>query len=198
MSLRQISEPVLEPGGFTRDPNFPALKRSDALVGPNLGGKFALPAEFDTTKHASSLVLEGNEVLAMQVDQPVVGTPYVAEGWQVWKYPEGHPQVGQPHKVTGVKAGENYVLMFRPLEVQEQVNQAYGELSIQQMTAEVKGETLSVPGTEQDPGMLTEERLAREIGAEKDRDEAMGRSTAVHGLPAGRRKIRQEPQRVSR
>lgn len=196
--MKQISDPVFTPGGFTRDEAFPALKRSDALVGPNLGGKFALPAEFDSTNLASSLVLEGNEVLAMQVDQPVVGTPYTSEGWTVWNYPEGHPQAGQPHKVTGVKAGENYVLLCRPKEVQEQVNQAYGELSIKQMTAEVKGETLSVPEAGQDPGMLTEERLSREIGVERDRDDQMGRSTAVHGLPAGRRKLKAEPTTVSR
>lgn len=212
-NISQVSKPELESSAI-RDKKFPALLRRQGLAATNLGGKFSLPPEFDATRYASALVTEGNEVLAMQAPQTVMGTDYIADGWNIWKYPntykrtvdgkeveEKHPMAGQQHKVTGLKPGENYVLMFRPIEISEQVNQAYGELSIRQMEREISGETLSVTDQEGnvivDPGMLTEERLRKEIGADVERDEAFGRSAAVHGMP-GSRRIKSEAQSVSR
>lgn len=201
------------PGASMADP-FSALKRNDSLTSTNLGGKFALPAEFDTTKLAAGFYQEGQEALSMEADQPVVGAPFMSEGWKPWKYPperasgkydektkeplmEKHPLAGQPHKVHGTKAGENFVLMCRPLEVQAQVNHVYGILSIEQMTREQRGETLSVPEAANDPGMLTDARLKQEIGAEQEIEQAQGRSTAVHmSVPQGR--IERSHQRVGR
>lgn len=195
--------------GNIRDP-YPLLKRNDSLQTTNLGGKYALPAEFESTKLAAGFYAEGQEALSMQQNQPVVGSAYIVEGWKVWKYPDEvitgydeknkpimskHPMAGQPHKVAGTKPGENFVLMFRSADVQYQVNHVYGMVSIETMSREQRGETLSGPGAN-DPGMLTDLRLKREIGAEREIEEAQGRSTAVHGAAGDR--IERSNQKISR
>lgn len=190
-----------------QDPRFNLLTtRAGHASGENLGGKFALPPEFESHRYASAFVLEGQEVLARQAPQPVLGTELISDGWTVWKYPgklekteEGkkskknrgvpelkagseHPLAGQPHKVVGDKLGENYVLMFRPIEIQRQVNLAYGETSRLATVAEVRGETLQpLVNT---PGMLTSKQLTREerdLEAEREFEEHGGGRTAVVG-----------------
>lgn len=207
--------PVGAPGpGAQGQDQFPLLYRDDSLVNANLGGKFALPSEFDANKLAAGFYGEGQEARSMEARQPVVGSPYRADGWTVWKYPperetgkldkdrkpimEKHPMAGQPHKVAGAKAGENFVLMCRPADVQAQVNHVYGLVSIGLMTREIRGESLADDAGGRDSGMLPDTRLKREIGAEREIEEATGRSTAVHTdlNPAG--VIERQSQRVSR
>jgi hypothetical protein len=185
---------VTKPGTKGR-PNFGALNRRGGVNGAPIGGKFILPVEFDSVKFASAFYTEGAEARSMQTEQPVVGTAYFAEGWKVWKFPkeipegfpnEGdpHPNAGEPHKVVSAssKSKEAFVLMYRPKEVQEQVNQCYGLLSLEQMTAEVKGETLSVEEANGDKGMLTADRLDkayREPDAIEENAE-VGKDTAIN------------------
>jgi len=192
------------PAGVPDHPNFNLLRRDDSLIQTNLGGRFSLPREFETTKLASGFYLEGQEAHAMRSEQVLIGTALLAPGWEPWKYPQysdeakkvAHPLAGKLHKVAGTKEGENYILMCRPLEVQIQVNHAFGVASIERMTAEQRGETLTLgPDAAGDPGMLTDARLREEIGVERDNDELSGRSTAVHAQPAG---IGRQQRRISR
>lgn len=198
----------------SREDRFHLLHRNDSLTNINLGGKFALPAEFDTDKWAAGIYGEGQEARSMEGRQPIVGSPYTADGWQVWKYPaerptgkfnekgepimEKHPMAGQVHKIAGTKTGDNFVLMFRSKEIQEQVNHVYGLVSIDMMTREIRGESLADDAGGQDAGMITDTRLKREIGVEQEIEEAQGRSTAVHSHVTPGAVIERRSQRVSR
>lgn len=160
---------------ITQD-KFPLLRAVGGIhsnTGP-VGGRYVVPAEFDTKKFASAFYPEGNEVSAMESDQPVVGTSLTAPGWKVWKYPqyvgdgknkEEHPKAGKPHKVSSTSTdGKTLVLMFRPLAIQKQVNEAYGEVSRKLMINEIQGVTLQPAAAttdrgEPDRGMLTNRRL---------------------------------------
>lgn len=151
-----------------------------------VGGRFALPECFDTRKQASAFIPQGNEATAMQADQPVLGTSLVAPGWSVWKYPDSYPDEtlrGKPHKVSSIEHDKPaLVLMCRPLDVQKQVNEAYGELSRRAMISEIKGETLSVaalPGGGIDKGMLPDTRLRGALGEEEEIAEADAGSAVV-------------------
>ncbi len=96
------------------------LTRPNAATGGM--GPFTLPAEFDSEEFASCYKEEGPDVLQAQQPQPLDGLPLMAPGWHVW-----HDKQKQTHKVTS--GGKKYVLMYRPQEVQREVNAAYGELS---------------------------------------------------------------------
>jgi hypothetical protein len=204
----------LDQGVQQRNDPFHLLQKQEGMTNLNLGGKFALPAEFDTNKHAGGFYAEGQEALAMQARQPITGSPYTADGWVIWRYPaerdtgrfneknepimEKHPMAGQPHKVAGMKPNENFVLMFRPRELQDQINHVYGLVSIDLMTAEIKGESLAADAGGDDPGMIPDTRLKREIGAEREIEELQGRSTAVHSHVTPGAVIERRSQRVSR
>lgn len=75
--------------------------------------------------------------------------------------------------------------MCRPATVQAQVNEVFGLLSIEQMAAEARGETIGgQPTDQQDPGMLSTTRLGRayvehEIEADREAEARMGRSSVV-------------------
>lgn len=178
---------------------FPNLRYKGNDAGQNVGGRFSLPQGFDGEKFASAFVPEGNEVQAMQTDQPVIGTGYVSDGWQVWKN-----STDQPHKVHDRdQNGPVYVLMFRPIEVQQQVNEAYGLLSIDQMTAEVRGDTIGGKPAD-DRGMLNEKRLASthvdaDLAADREAEEHLGRSSVVQTtLQTPNERLTKPPQKVSR
>lgn len=144
----------------------------------NLGGPFSLPVEFNSKKFASHFAAKGNGVKAVKGTQTLTGTKFTAPGWNVWTYPdtvptgeldakgkaiyEDHPLAGKTHEVTEkVKDGTTFVLMFRDLDVQVQVNQAYANLSRDRMTQEARGETVAGANTEDDEGMLGTNRLPR-------------------------------------
>lgn len=208
--------------GGVRITKFPQLRYKGGLNGQNLGGRFALPMEFDQNQFASAFVPDGNEVMAMQTDQPVQGTGYVADGWKVWKYPdkqttpklddtgkptkvfEDHPMKGKSHKVHSQDAhGPVYVLMYRPIEIQQQVNEIYGLLSIDNMTAEARGETIAGAPID-DKGMLNERRLASthvdaDIAADREAEESLGRSSVVQStLQTPNARLTKPLQSVSR
>lgn len=116
-----------------------------------------------------------------------------------------HPLAGQTHEVPSQDAnGITYVLMKRPLIVQQQVNEVYGALSIDQMTAEVFGENIATQDAR--GGMLGEKQLRRavnldtDIAADRAAEENMGRSTVVHSTLESNNPVRltRPPQRMSR
>lgn len=139
-------------------------KNTDASQGFGGGGYLRFPPEFDKDKYAASWVAE-DEVAMMKQDQPVLGTSYTAPGWTIWKYPakdnEGvdHPKANLPHKVN--LSGKVYWLMVRNIDVHAAVNEAYGAVSRDRLDAEITGQALSVPGVEQDKGMLSNAELER-------------------------------------
>lgn len=192
------SEPTKAAG---RVGGYHLLNRNNINAASNLGGKFALPIEFDSTVLAGGFYAEGQEALAMESPQPMLGTPYTAPGWSVWKYPDTvtgskppqpHTYAGKPHRVAGTKAGENFILMCRPLDVQHQVNSVYGELSTDMMVSEIKGETNLAQGG--DPGILINSRLNTEIGKDQEIEENLSegtRQTVAHSGP-----VRRPEQRV--
>lgn len=187
--------------------------------GPEAGGRFAPPPEFDRNRFAAAWAAEGHGVQMMQGRQLITGTPFQSDGWEVWTFPEDsnipdgdkkkevknpnwtegskkpktisvpvlkkHPLAGKPHSLPPLdRDGVVYVLMYRPIEVQEQVNEVLGLLSIEQMTAEVNGQTIAgLPSN--DPGMLGAERLKKayheqDIDIDREAEQSLGRSAVVH------------------
>lgn len=162
----------------TRKP-FEHLQQLQTMAGDSrLGGDYALPVEFNSKKFASAFVAKGNEVDAMKNRQVLLNTNYTADGWKVWKYPDTiptgkldeqnkpifkpHPRAGKMHIVTSrVKGGGKYVLMYRDAGVQREVNQAYANLSRDNMEMEVTGQTVAGANLDDDPGMLGADRLPK-------------------------------------
>lgn len=212
---------------------FSMLRGSSAQNHLNLGGRFALPYEFDSQRFASAFVAEGNELQAMTLDQPVIGTGWVSDGWEVWKYPKftnqqkidedgdpvfasnakkekvpvyaEHPQAGLPHKVPSTdRNGQTHVLMFRPIEIQNQVNEAYGLLSIDNMTNEVRGDTIAGMDREskEAASMLTNQQLnivERDIDSDAQFERGLGKSTVVHtSIPSNSGRLTKPPTKLSK
>lgn len=189
-----------EGDGFTSKGKFNLLNQEESRQTTNLGGKFALPLEFNSVNLASAFYLQGQESLSMQGPQPVMGTSYTAPGWKVWKYPAGHEKADKAHSVRGSREEEIYLLHYRPMDVQDQVNLAYGELSREQMVAEQRGERTSSADPNDPTGILSEPQLRRatnELEAEREIDEAEQRSTAVHGAGNSGPTITPKRQQVS-
>lgn len=242
-----IFDPANNPNlGGVKITQFPHLRFVGGANGINVGGRFSLPPEFDSVRFASAYKMKGNEVLAAQREEPVLGTGYVADGWTVWKYPkntqvpkldddgepvmrkipnkdwnknsdpsvpkeftemvyEENPSSGQPHEVHSQEQnGPTYVLMCRPIEVQNQINEIYGLLSIDNMTAEVRGDTIGGAKPD-DPGMLTDPRLANthvdsDIAADRAAEEHLGRSSVVQSTLQSNQSSRltKPPRKLSR
>lgn len=128
------------------------------MKAPVVGGPFALPIEFDSDKFAAQFAPVGNATKALKGPQIVEGTQYTAEGWLTWK----HPVTGKTHKVTERrKDGETFILLFRPMAIQRQVNQAYANLSRERMEMEVTGRSVAGSPVTEDRGMLGLDRLPR-------------------------------------
>lgn len=160
--------------------------------GANLGGQFALPQEFDRQTLASGFYKKGTGVDAARQRQTLAGTEFSADGWNVWKFPEGHECEGKTHEVT-VSDG-TYVLMYRDIGVQEAANYVFGEASRSRMNAEVNGETVAGNSLD-DPGVLTEERLnqipslraeQQSIDAERNADQRSGRDVSTFAGQKGK------------
>lgn len=184
------------------------------LPGSQVGGKFALPAEFDRSRYAASFYRQGQEANSMRAPQILMGSNplMTAPGWEIWKYPgvpqtkvkkgSGEKQIkgkskdedadggikslaGKPHKVMGTGADETYVLMFRPIEVQQQVDLWYAEHSRTMMVQEVQGDTIDADVAEAG-GMITAKQMTndlhdRDVQAEAEFEEFMGKTAIVHG-----------------
>jgi hypothetical protein len=116
-------------------------------------GLFNLPPCFKPARWAAKWVREGAGVLHAEQRESLAGFPATADGWVVYKR-EG----GKICKVATQKDG-NYILMYRPREVQDGVNAIYGNMGKQRMLAEKQGET--VGGISKQEGMLGESDLAQ-------------------------------------
>lgn len=130
--------------------------------GPN-AGFFNLPPQFDVKKYAAHWERKGAAVDQRKQVQPIMGTNLGADGWEVWKYPEGHELKGRPAEVA-LKSGA-YILMFRPRDVQDNVNAICGNVSKQHLIREQGGLTVAgQPRENVDPGMLTDPQITKGTG----------------------------------
>lgn len=186
---------------------FDRLVYNDGQTNGKGNGLFCLPAEFDNVAFASAYV-EENEVGPRQQKAPIEGSIYSAPGWSVWRYPDTipdgvddkgklkvakHPKAGQFHVVTS-QNGKKYTLMFRDIEIQQQVNEIQGLVSRERLDVAI--ESGAVPGA--DGSLLGNDRLPREAAAERDaredREIRGGPSNPVfHGG-----NVTKQPFRVSR
>jgi hypothetical protein len=124
-------------------------------------GIFTLPSDFDKVLYSAQWITKGPAVDAAKMPQPIVGTNYGAEGWAVWQYPKGHKLAGRPAEVA-TRSGV-YILMFRPLSVQEGVNALYGNVSKKHLLREQSGETIAGQAVI-DPGILSDSRIRAATG----------------------------------
>lgn len=122
-------------------------------------GLFNLPPTFDRLKHAAEWVEEG-QVAMKEQRQILPQANMTADGWTIWKEKEG----GEPTKVR-VSGGRTFVLMCRPAAIQAEVNAIFGDVSKRVLKREIQGETVDGASI-QDSGILTEERLRRELGGD--------------------------------
>lgn len=133
---------------------------SSAQRGPN-AGYFNLPPSFDQKKYVAHWERKGAAVDQRKQVQPILGTNYGSDGWEVWKYPAGHELAGRPAEVA-LKSGA-YILMFRPRSVQESVNAICGNVSKRHLMREARGETIAGQPIA-DPGILTDEKITQGTG----------------------------------
>lgn len=153
----------------------------EMLKGPQAtsdAGIFNLPPAFDKTKFAAEWVAE-DQVPFKQQRQVLAQVGATADGWEIWK----ENAKDKPTTTVG-SGGKKFVLMCRPKKVQEQVNALFGNVSKKLLTREIKGHTVAGEAA-QDPGMLTEQRLQREVPGE--------RSEADESIP----KLNPEPEVIS-
>lgn len=113
-------------------------------------GIFNLPPDFPATDYASEWV-EDSQVIFKQQRQSIPGSNMSADGWAVYK------QNGKSVKTVSGK-GKTYILMFRPRQLQADVNALCGNVSKKRIQREVKGETMAGESVV-DSGMLPESRL---------------------------------------
>lgn len=124
-------------------------------------GVFTVPQDFDKQRNAIQWAKKGPEVDALRGPQPIIGTNYGAEGWQVWLHPPGHKLAKRPFEVA-TKTGI-YILMYRPKPVQEQVNALYGNVSKQHLVREQAGEQIGGQLVT-DAGILSDARIKQATG----------------------------------
>lgn len=160
MSARMVSQPK------ARKP----VKGISPLSGPRgaHAGLFNLPPNFDRRLHAAQWCEVGPEAEFAKQPQILQGIDLQAVGWEVWKDPE----TKKDRKVTtrGAKgAGVQYVLMYRPRTVQQEVNALYGDKSKAAVYRAKTGEALpAVEGIGRISGMLGEEELRKMDGELED------------------------------
>ncbi len=103
--------------------------------GGGAGNRFALPPGFDEKKFASRWALDGPEVQEAQQPEVLAYANAKAQGWSVW-HPEKTKDV-----CTRVVGKHKYILMFRPIALQEAVTLCYAAESRGRVNLELKGET---------------------------------------------------------
>lgn len=123
-------------------------------------GLFNLPPAFDTSRFAAEWVLE-TQVASKSQRQVLSQTRFTADGWTVWRVNKDDPAT-----TVATEAGKKYVLMCRSRKLQDQVNAVFGDVTKKQINRELQGQTAA--GEAPQKGILTEERLQREMGGEKD------------------------------
>lgn len=146
-----------------KKPNFKHLQSTDGVQGANSqGGKFRLPAEFNSGKFASGFFEEGVEVDSKKQPEIILGTKFTAPGWTVWTYPENdksgkkHPLAGQTHRIADT-AGK-FVLMYRLKDLQQEINEAYASVGNTYIQDQVEGNTTHL-GSEESQGIIGNKQL---------------------------------------
>lgn len=134
------------------------------LAGPagshSAAGPMNLPPSFDKEKFAAKWVKEGPDVQAAAEREWILGTNLTADGWEVWKDAQG-----RPHKVA-LRSG-TYIVLHRSAVVQKDVNAIYGNIGKERLMQEKSGQTTGgVPTT--DPGLLSDDRIAKVTGVRED------------------------------
>lgn len=151
------------------------------------GSRFALPPGFDSKAFASKWVEAGPGVVEAGQPQILAFANCQADGWAVYKVvdPKGKqietepellvegaaesakteekaPKKARPVMVpfTRVVGKVQYVLMYRPKQLQTAVNQLFANQSRELVGKEVMGESAAA-NTSGDPGILTNEDLKR-------------------------------------
>lgn len=139
------------------------------ISGPrsNNAGIFTLPQTFDEKQNAAKWVKEGASVDRARQREYLVGTNYTADGWEPFR------QDGEIVKVS--TASGKYVLMFRPRDIQDEVNRAYANVSRQRIGRETTGETIAGSAPD-DGGMLT----VKDLQSLQNLDVDLSDEEAVH------------------
>lgn len=140
-------------------------------------GIFSLPTEFDREKHAAQWSKVGADANKAIERQHLIGTKLTADGWSIYK--------DQEKKVVKRQAANGeYVLMFRPKEIQNAVNAIYGNVGLERMAQEKVGQTTGgVPIT--DPGLLNEATILKATGEQITDPERITFNKVPH-VPNGR------------
>ncbi len=143
----------------------------EMLRGPassQTAGMFSLPTCFKTEKFAAQWSKVGPDADKAMEKQHIIGTNLTADGWQIYRDKDKKP-------VKRASQNGDYVLMFRPKEIQNAVNAIYGNVGYERMVQEKKGETVGgVPVS--DFGMLNEAAIVKATGenlSEQDRGVVM-------------------------
>lgn len=142
------------------------MHKSPTGAGPIQPGPLMLPPWFDSKKYAAKWVKVGPAVQAAAEREWIPGTSLTADGWIV-----ARDSSKKPCKVS-LQSGI-HVLLCRDAAVQKAVNAICGNVGKQRMLQERAGETLATLGGEvgEDPGMLSDERLSKVLGRERDAED---------------------------
>lgn len=140
-------------------------------------GIFNLPIGFDLRQHAAQWVAK-DDVANKQQRQPVVGTQYSAEGWEIWR----KDTKDKPTEVS-VSGNKVFVLMCRSRTTQDAVNAEYGNVSKRSINQEIQGQTIQ--GKEiVDPGMIPESQIKKIQGSIGDNTGEMSLNEIFNSEPA--------------
>ena len=149
-------------------------------------GIFNLPKDFDREKYATCWKLAGNAVEKAKERQVLIGTRLTADGWEVYT------EKGKPVKRSTERGGE-YILMFRPREIQDAVNAVFGNVGKERMILHKKGES-TTGGVPLTPGILTEEQVLRQTGERLSEEDG---AVKFNPVPVNRGAIEVAPLQTS-
>lgn len=130
-------------------------------------GRLDLPPEFPQGRYACQWVKKGVNVDRARQHEHVTieGTVYVADGWEVWL----NPATKKPH--TRTLASGVYVLLVRPIKLQQTLQRISANVSRNAIRGEIQGETIA-GDVNSDSGMLTDDILAKVPGLGREGDVA--------------------------
>lgn len=98
-------------------------------------GPLTPPMEFDRDKYVSKWAKEGRDIeMITGQREPLMGTKFTADAWQVWHYPKGHEAAGKICKIP--LSGGTFVLLYRDKTVQQAVNAIYGNVGKERLKQE--------------------------------------------------------------
>lgn len=132
-------------------------------------GIFNLPPSFDRSLFAAQWFKKGMAADAAKERQSLLGTRLTADGWSIFMVDR--------KPVVRLSASGEFVLMFRPRDIQVAVCAIYGNVGKERMLAQKRGEK-TTGGVPTNDGQLAEETLSRLTG-ERERDDGEVRLNPV-------------------